>query len=487
MNSLLNLQPQIVWDYFSQICTIPHPSGHESKLIDYILTIVAENNLEHKQDDVGNLYIKKPPTKGFYNKKTVALQAHLDMVPQKSTTSSHNFHTDKIETFVKDGWVTANETTLGADNGIGLAACLAVMTSNNIDHGPLEFLFTVNEEAGMTGAHNLNPKFLDADILLNTDSEQEGDIFVGCAGGSDCKININIERESIENNTLKFIELSLSKLKGGHSGANINDNRGNAIQLLNDFLLNNIDLFNGRIVDIKGGSLRNAIPRESSVYLGYSEEHAQLLFDCINTFRDALKLQLSQDDQEFEIHLEERPKVKSVLTKESQIKLLNLINAYPNGVQKMSSKFDGVVESSLNLGVIHSTESNIELLFLIRSLNESGIRRIKSNLSSISKLASVDAMFSGDYPGWDPDPKSKIAKIFNDTYFEIYQKEPKLMVIHAGLECGLFKKPYPNLDMISFGPTIKNPHSPGEKVEIKSVELFWQQLTAILKRIPEKL
>ncbi|MEZ9900146.1 aminoacyl-histidine dipeptidase [Vibrio breoganii] len=474
-----------IWPFFDKICSIPHPSKHEQALANHIVAWAKEQGLDVKEDAVGNLFIKKPATPGMENKKGVVLQAHIDMVPQKNEDTIHDFTTDPILPYIDGEWVTATGTTLGADNGIGMASCLAVLASNDIAHGPIEVLLTIDEEAGMTGAFGLQQGWLEGDILLNTDSEQEGEVYMGCAGGIDSSLEFAIEREDAPQGSATK-KLILKGLKGGHSGCDIHTGRGNANKLLARFLAGHAEELELRLIDFTGGSLRNAIPREGSVTLALPQANVAKLEELYTAYTDMLKAELGAVETNLVTFVEDAQAQFGVFATQSQQSLVAALNACPNGVIRMSDAIEGVVETSLNLGVITTEQDKVTALCLIRSLIDSGRSQVESMLTSVATLSGAKIAFSGAYPGWKPDADSEIMAIFRDMYQEVYGHKPNIMVIHAGLECGLFKKPYPNMDMVSFGPTIKFPHSPDEKVKIDTVDLFWEQMVNLLKHIPEK-
>ncbi|MDP5188946.1 aminoacyl-histidine dipeptidase [Rheinheimera baltica] len=485
MSALASLYPQPLWQWFAQICAIPHPSKHEQALSQHIQSWARGKGLSVVEDKVGNLIIKKPATEGMELCKTVVLQAHLDMVPQKNADKVHDFTTDPIEAYIDGDWVKANGTTLGADNGIGMASALAILGSSDIKHGPLEVLLTIDEEAGMTGAFGVEPGMLDAEILINTDSEQEGEIYMGCAGGVDAEFTVAAKWQAVSIG-VKAFTLSLTGLKGGHSGVNIHLGRGNANKLLARFLADNAADLDLAISAFNGGSLRNAIPREASVSLTVpAEKHRQLVQQVVD-FEALLKQELAAVEPALKLSLTDTTTPEQVLTADVQSTLINLLNVCPNGVMRMSDEVEGVTETSLNMGVITTSNSSIQVLCLIRSLIDSGREQIESMLSSLAQLAGAEVKFSGAYPGWKPNPDSPVMAIVNQTYQDIYHKEPVIMVIHAGLECGLFKKPYPDMDMVSIGPTIRFPHGPDEMVNIKTVGQYWELLLAVLERIPAR-
>ncbi|CAM4210562.1 aminoacyl-histidine dipeptidase [Pseudoalteromonas byunsanensis] len=483
-SEICQLEPKAIWQFFDQICAIAHPSKHEEVLAQFIVDWATSQNLSVRRDTTGNVFIKKPATKGMEDRKAVVLQAHIDMVPQKNDDTEHDFAHDPIRPYIDGEWVTATGTTLGADNGIGMASCLAVLAADDIPHGPLEVLLTIDEEAGMTGAFGLEAGWLEGEILLNTDSEQEGEIYMGCAGGVDASLKVTVEREALPN--LSTFELTLKGLKGGHSGVDIHTGRANANKLLARFLQNHVEGIDFRLVSIKGGSLRNAIPREAYAHIAIPTSQLELFQQYLNAFETTVKEELCSVETGLTFTLHAVETELSPMNTQSQTKLLALLNACPNGVMRMSDDIKGVVETSLNMGVITTEQDKVEVLCLIRSLIDSGREEVSGALRALAMLAGADIEFSGAYPGWKPDPDSQILHIFRDVYEDIYDKKPDIMVIHAGLECGLFKKPYPNMDMISFGPTIKFPHSPDEKVKIDTVGLYWQQMKAILANIPRR-
>lgn len=484
-SEISQLEPQIVWQFFDQICSIPHPSKHEEALAQFIVNWANSKDLATRRDKTGNVFIKKPATEGMENRKPVVLQAHIDMVPQKNDDTAHNFETDPIRPFIDGDWVTADGTTLGADNGIGMASCLAVLASDDVAHGPLEVILTIDEEAGMTGAFGLEAGWLEGEILLNTDSEQEGEIYMGCAGGIDAGLTLDIERQE-KSAQQTYLEISLKGLKGGHSGVDIHTGRANANKLLARTLKHHLTDIDFQIVEFKGGSLRNAIPREAYTTIAIQDADINKVSTYIEQVQSLMRQELSAIETGLTFNVSQTESALNPLTLASTQQLLSLLNACPNGVVRMSDDIQGVVETSLNLGVITTQADSIEILCLIRSLIDSGRKDVEGTLSSLAELAGAKVEFSGAYPGWKPEPESELIHIFRDMYEGIYGKKPDIMVIHAGLECGLFKEPYPEMDMISFGPTIKFPHSPDEKVHIESVGLYWQQMKALLSNIPVK-
>ena len=489
MSTLAQLQPNKLWQIFETICSIPHPSKHEQKISLWIQTWATEQGLSVKEDAVGNLIIKKPATAGLENKKGVILQAHMDMVPQKNADKAHDFLTDPIKPYIiteADGdWVTAEGTTLGADNGIGLSSALAVLASDDIAHGPLEVLVTIDEEAGMTGAFGLEAGWLDGELLINTDSEQEGEIYMGCAGGIDGEATFAIKYEDVTDEVESF-NLSISGLKGGHSGVDIHTGRANANKLLIRFLLDASQALDIRLTELNGGSLRNAIPREADASFVIDRTKVPALKEKLSEYLATINQSLGAIETDIEMLLISPETFDECWTSATQHTILRALNACPNGVLRMSDDIEGIVETSLNLGVMRSKGNKFVAMTLIRSLHDDGRQEAQTMVQSVFELAGANIAFSGAYPGWKPDTNSALMQTVRNTYQSLFNKVPEIMVIHAGLECGLFKTAYPNWDMVSFGPTIKFPHSPDEKVQIATVEQYWQLLIAVLANIPDK-
>jgi dipeptidase D len=484
-STLNQLFPQPLWQWFEQICAIPHPSKHEAALSAHIQAWAKERGLPVIVDQVGNLIIRKAATAGMEDRKTVVIQAHLDMVPQKNADKIHDFTKDPIEAWVDGEWVKARGTTLGSDNGIGMSSALAILGASDIKHGPLEVLLTVDEEAGMSGAFGLQPNMLEAEILINTDSEQEGEIYMGCAGGVDAKIALPVHWQDANPEHLAYT-LNISGLKGGHSGVNIHLGRGNANKLLARFFAGHAKELGLAISQLQGGSLRNAIPREAQCSFTLPVAQLDLLQQRVAQFQTILQTELAATEPNLRLSISDCTAPEKVLQANSQQQLIQLINACPNGVMRMSDEVTGVVESSLNVGVVSTSADHVSVICMVRSLIDSGRAYIESQLQSLCELAGAHVQFEGCYPGWKPDNNSPVMAIVKDTYESIYQREPEIMVIHAGLECGLFKKPYPHLDMVSIGPTIRFPHGPDEMVNIKTVGQYWTLLLAVLERIPSK-
>ncbi|MCX4027667.1 aminoacyl-histidine dipeptidase [Endozoicomonas sp. SM1973] len=485
MTSIASLTPTPLWSIFHQITQIPRPSKHEEAVVCYIESLCREHNLSYERDNVGNLIIRKPATPGMENRRGVVMQGHVDMVPQKNADSEHNFLTDPITTLIDGEWVTAKGTTLGADNGVGVAAALAVMIANDIEHGPLEVLLTIDEEAGMTGAAGLEAGHFEGDILLNMDTEDEGELYVGCAGGVDVSAKIAMDWQHTCSDDIAF-EVKVTGLRGGHSGLDIDQGRGNANKIINRFLLENVDNLGVKVASFNGGTLRNAIPRESFTMLVVNQ-HKEIEFKkALNDFHQIIKNEYSSVEPNLSIEALKVDLPERVYTPESIKKVVYSVTACISGPARMSDEFKGVVETSNNLAIVKSDDNDVLILSLVRSLVNSARDDLANSIAATFKVADAEVSISGEYPGWKPNPNSKILTLMKERYEALSGVVPKVKVIHAGLECGLLGNPYPHWDMISFGPTIRNAHSPDEKVHIQSVSKFWDYLVDTLKHIPTK-
>ncbi len=482
---IVKLQPEKVWYYFKEILNIPRPSKKEGKIIAYLLQFGINHNLETIKDETGNILIRKAATKGMENRKSVVLQSHVDMVCEKNSETQHDFDNDPIEAYVEEGWVTANGTTLGADDGIGVATQLAILASGAIAHGPLECLFTIDEETGLTGAFGLRANLLQSDILINLDSEDEGQLFIGCAGGQDTLAWLPFTRIETSDKHSAF-KLMISGLVGGHSGDDINKERGNANKLLNRFLWKFQDSLKLKINLFDGGNLRNAIARESLAIVIVPSEKAGDLKKEVAIFEKTLKAEYhaSEPNLSFKINIADLP--ETVLDAKSQSVLLDTLYALPHGVIAMSQDIDNFVETSTNLASVKFEGEEIVVTTSQRSSVESKKEDIVSMVSSIFHLAGARFESSDGYPGWTPNPNSEIVDLTQNLYKKLFGNKPEVLAIHAGLECGLIGDKYPNMDMISFGPSLKGVHSPDERIEIKSVLKFWDLTLEVLKNIPAK-
>ncbi len=482
---ILNLEPRELWKHFYSLTQIPRPSKKEGAAVQFVKEFGERLGLETRVDDVQNVIIKKPASPGMENHKVVVLQGHLDMVPQKNSDKTHDFEKDPIDAFVDGDWVTANGTTLGSDNGIGVAATLAVLESTELKHGPIEALFTVDEETGMTGAFGLKPGLLNGDILINMDSEDEGELYVGCAGGTNANITFSYREETVPKDHIAF-KLSVTGLKGGHSGIDIPLEKGNANKIMNRYLWYASREHGMRLASISGGDLRNAIPREAFAIVTVPEQQKAEFLDCVKKMNGVFKREFATIDPDLSFAAIDAEKPASVLDKDTQERMLNAVYACPNGVMRMSNDMEGLVETSTNLAVVKSENGQVNVLCLLRSSVDTAREDLKNMFRAVFELAGAEVTFDGEYPGWKPNMDSPILKTMQKVYEKKFGKVPEIKAIHAGLECGLLGGVYPNLDMISFGPTIRFPHSPDEKVNIETVKKFWEFLVATLEEIPVK-
>lgn len=480
--SILLLQPIQLWKHFLDICSIPHPSKHEEAICKHIIQFAESNTLQYTQDSVGNIVIYKQATKGCESKATVCLQAHVDMVPQKNTATIHNFETDSIKPRIVGEVVKATNTTLGADNGIGLAAILAILESKTIEHGPIEALFTIDEETGMTGAKFLDPTLLHAKYMINTDSEIENEITIGCAGGIDANFIFPIEFEQTPPNSVAYT-ISISGLNGGHSGFEIHLGRANANCIMAQYLLDISTHFNAQLCNIHGGNMRNAIPREATATITVSNTIKNNFEEFTNQFFTTKQLLHSLTDPKFTYT------INQILTPTKNIApiqfhyIIQAVTQCPQGVIRFEKNNIKIVRTSTNLSIISTHENQIEVNCLLRSVSEDEKQTLVQTMKQLYTIYGASCMFAGDYPGWKPIWDSPINLIVAKALEQVYSAKPKIEVVHAGLECGIFSSKYPNIEYISFGPTIRNPHSPDEEVDIASVERFWNALIMVLKSI----
>lgn len=480
--NLEQLKPALVWKHFKSICQVPHPSHHEEKIREYVVEFAKTHNLEYKVDEACNVYISKPATPGYESRMGIVLQAHLDMVPQKNNDKVFDFQNDAIEAYIDGDWVTANGTTLGADNGIGVAAMLAVLEDNTIEHGAIECLFTATEEAGMVGAFGLKAGLLKGDILLNLDSETEGELYVGCAGGLDASATIPYTAEAAPQEGWKAVKYEIKGLKGGHSGIQIDLQRGNANRLLCRLLQQTTQEW--LLASIDGGGLRNAIPREAQAVVLVKDVEAFKAEAA--AYEKTLQKEFENIEDSIAVLVEEVALPAEMIPATTAKGLVNAVVGAPNGVVKMSVEMKGLVQTSTNLARVVSDGKEIKLQCLLRSSVTSEKMALGYAIKGIFELIGGTVVLSGGYDGWKPNMESPILKAMLASYEALYGKKPAVTAIHAGLECGLIGGVYPNLDMISFGPTICYPHSPDEKVEIASVEKFYDFLLNTLKNAPAK-
>ncbi|MFK7768652.1 MAG: aminoacyl-histidine dipeptidase [Mariniblastus sp.] len=482
--AVTKLEPTAVWTHFEQLNAVPRPSKKEERVIAFIKSFGESLNLETIVDEAGNVIIRKPATAGMENRQGVIFQGHLDMVHQKNSDTEFDFDSQGIESYIDDdGWLKAKGTTLGADNGMGVASIMAVLSSTDIEHGPVEALFTIDEETGMTGAFELQPGLLNGTILLNTDTEDEGELCIGCAGGIDT--NIQMEYSEVPTGEGTAFKVSVKGLRGGHSGCEIHLGRGNANKIMNRLIWNTDSEFGLRIATIDGGSLRNAIPRESFATVVVDSDQADEFKKHVAELVAVIQKELVRTEPDLMVTLEPTEAPEKAMDPKGQINLVRAIYAAPCGVVRMSDEMPGLVETSTSLARVKIDSGVAVVQFLSRSSVETARDDIANTIEATFRLAEAQVEHSGGYPGWKPNADSEILKRMKRIYLDLFGIEPKVNAVHAGLECGIIGSGYPGLDMISFGPTIKNPHSPDEKCEIASVAKYWKFLVATLKNIPE--
>jgi len=480
-----NLKPGLLWKHFEELTQIPRPSRMEEKAAKYVLDFAKQHNLEHIKDSFGNVLIRKPATPGKEHLMPVVLQGHLDIVAEKNADVVHNFEKDPLKIYIDGDWVKAKGTTLGSDNGIGVAAALAVLESNDVEHGPIEALFTLDEETGLNGAQALQPGFVNADILINLDSEEDGALYIGCAGGQNTFVKFKCNQNDVPANTVAF-EIKVLGLKGGHSGLDIHQGRGNAIKLMVRLLHELNYKFGIRLVSINGGSKHNAIPRECFSVLRVSKKLGADVLAYVENYNQTVKAELASVEPNLSVVADLTKSKTRILDKANSKNIIDSLYAVPNGVIKMSADIEGLVETSTNLAVVTTKGKTVEVILSQRSSVESEKHDISNIVAALFKLAKAEVKQGDGYPGWKPDIHSPILAVMKNIYKNKFGKEPEVKAIHAGLECGIIKERYVDMDMISFGPTIMGAHSPDEKVQISTVERFWDLLVDTLKNIPSK-
>lgn len=480
------LNPAVVWKNFYELTRIPRPSKKEAKAVEYLYNFGKSLGLETYKDEIGNIIIRKPATPGMENRKGVILQGHIDMVPQKNADKVHDFENDPIEAWVDGEWVRARGTTLGADNGLGVAAALSVLESKDIKHGPVEVLVTVDEETGMTGARELKPGVLKGDILINLDSETEGELYIGCAGGLDVTAVLDYTSQPSPAG-YKAFTLNVKGFKGGHSGMDIVLYRANANKAAVRILLPLLRDFGAKLVSIDGGSLRNAIPREAFAQVLIPEDKVQDVEKLVADVQAAVAAEYSVADPDGRIFLEPLASVPAECIADADaLKAMRAVNACPNGVWRMSDEMKGLVETSNNTAIVKTENGKLFVKTLLRSSVDTAKDAMAEEVRSVFELAGFDVTLSGGYSGWAPNSSSPILHAMRKVYEDLYGVQPAVMAIHAGLECGILGGTYPNWDMVSCGPTIMSPHSPDERTNIASVEKWWKFVVATLESIPEK-
>lgn len=486
MSILSRLDPAPIWKYFEEICKIPRLSKNEAAVREYLLNFAASHSLESTEDKAGNVLIIKPASPGYENIRTLVLQSHMDMVGEKNSNHPHDWAKDPIIPVVYNGWVSASGTTLGADDGIGIASQLAVLADSNLRSGKIECLFTTDEETGMTGAINLKSDFFEGRILLNLDSEDEGIFYIGCAGGMDTVVTIHYNTGPVKPGC-KAIEISLTGLHGGHSGDEIHKGYGNAVKLMNRILKDLTARYSVSLVSFNGGNLRNAIPREAFAVIATGSDTAGEVKKAILDFRDKFISEFSENEKHINLGIKEVKIAGSAMTGPDQRKLLDALDCCPHGVIAWSKDMEDLVETSTNLAsVTFEDKETIKVVTTQRSSNEPSKFETARKVKSCFSLLSSSTVHSDGYPAWTPRMDSEILKISKKAFVTLTGKEPEIKAIHAGLECGLIFEKYKGIDMISFGPSIRGAHTPEEKIEIKSVKIFWELLTEIIRNIPEE-
>jgi dipeptidase D len=486
MTVLKGLKPSLIWQYFEEICRIPRLSKNEGKIRRYLLDFADKNNLESKEDESGNILIIKPAFPGMERRKTIVLQSHLDMVGEKNADHPHDWQNDPIIPIVNGGWVRADGTTLGADDGVGIASQMAILTDKKLKAGKIECLFTVDEESGMTGAINLKPDFFTGRILINLDSEDEGILYIGCAGGMDTVGTIKFNPEPVPAGS-SALEISVTGLHGGHSGDEIHKGYGNSVKIMNRILWNLSNEYDILLSTFDGGNLRNAIPREAFAKIVLVNSTSEKVKNWIGEFETTILEEFRDIEKELKITVKDVELPQFVMDKDNQVRLLSSLTCCPHGALAWSKEMEDLVETSTNLASVKfNDDDTISIVTTQRSSIESSKQDVATMVESCLKLAGARVVHSNGYPGWRPNLTSEILQITKDSYYRQFRHEPHIRAIHAGLECGLFYQKFKGIDMISFGPTIKGAHTPEEKVEIKTVQMFWNLLKDVITRIPQQ-
>lgn len=479
-----NLEPKGLWSSFYSLTQIPRPSGKRKEIADFLVNYGKSLGLETLQDEIGNVLIRKPASAGYENHPGVILQGHMDMVPQKNSDKQFDFEKDPIEAYIEDNgqWVTADGTTLGADNGIGVATAMSILADKNAVHPPLEAFFTIDEETGMYGANDLKSGWLKGKYLLNLDSETEGELYVGCAGGIDAEATFAYQPVETEEGDIA-LKVTLRGCKGGHSGCDIHLQRANAIKLLFRFLKDAVANFEARLACVEGGNMRNSIPREASAVITIPEESYQDVQDLVDRYEDLWLREYDGVETDLHFTAEEVECPKMEMPEDVQDFLIHAITLCPHGVYRVIPEMPDIVETSNNLAIIETKENTVKVICLARSSVESRKEELASVIQSAFSLAGAEVKFDGAYPGWKPNFKSSLLKTMKETYEKEFGSEPRIVTIHAGLECGIIGSKYEGMEMISFGPTIEHPHSPDERVNIATVQKFYRYVQAALKAL----
>lgn len=479
--SLANLEPQIVWKNFASLNAVPRPSKKEGKIIAFMKEFGKNLGLETTEDETGNVIIRKPATAGMENRKPIVLQGHLDMVCQKNNDIHFDFETQGIQTEVDGDWVKARGTTLGADNGLGVASIMSVLESKDIPHPAIEALFTIDEETGMTGAIGLKPGVLHGEILLNLDTEEDDEIDIGCAGGVDVTAT---QKYPLEEAKGMIVKIDIKGLRGGHSGMDINKGYGNANVILGRLLFEGCEGQNLQLISIDSGGLRNAIPREGHAV--FSVRNAPEFIEKVNVLKAEILEEFAALEKDLQLNIENFTSAEKAVSEEASKKIIYALKAAHNGVYRMSPDVEGLVEASNNIARTELKNGNLQILNLTRSSVESTKYDVANQLKAVFELAGLQVEFTGSYPGWKPLPGSEIVQIMEKIYQEKFGSVPEVVACHAGLECGIIGANYPGMEMVSFGPTIRGAHSPEERASIPSLQKFWAYLKDVLAQIPEK-
>lgn len=485
MSEIATLQPSCIWQIFDEICQIPRPSKHEEQISRYLVDFAKKRGLNVRQDSVGNVFIDKAATVGFEDKEPVVLQAHIDMVPQKRNDVNHNFLTDAIQAYIDGSVVRAKGTTLGADNGIGVSMILAILDSSEIQHGPISAVFTIDEETGMTGAFALKKSDITAKYLLNLDSETENEITIGGAGGLDANFTFDLDYSDINPHSTVYT-ISLSGLTGGHSGFEIILNRANANKLLCEFLYAVMEKTEMRLISFNGGNMRNAIPREATAVVAFNHSFRNVFHKMFERFVEEKQSQFLQTDPNLSCIVAETITETKAISQEQTAGIIRAIMNCPNGAVKYENHNCKMLNTSTNLSFVNTKDGKLSVGCLLRSISQENKMQLANAMKGIFELYGAHSEFAGDYPGWQPIWESQLLTIVKNACESVFEKPAKVDVIHAGLECGIFAKTFPTLEAVSFGPTIKGPHSPNEIVEIESVGKTWQALLLALQNIPNK-
>ncbi|MBQ0142361.1 MAG: aminoacyl-histidine dipeptidase [Prevotellaceae bacterium] len=484
--TITDLQPKLVWESFHSLTQIPRPSGHTEAVAAFLVKFAKEHGAKAKIDPAGNVYMQVPATKGYENRQMVILQAHMDMVPQKAEDSSHDFEKDPIQTVVDGDWIKANKTTLGADDGMGIATAMAIIADKNAKHGPLEVLITRDEETGMYGANELPAKQLKGNLLLNLDSETEGEITIGCAGGMDISATMKYKLADIDIEDAVAFKLSINGLLGGHSGLEINESRGNANKLMARVLFAVVNTINAQLCSWHGGNMRNAIPRTGNATLivpaSKVRSFKRLVTKCEKTFNAELK---DIEKEPIVLTVEKTRMPRKAIPEPIQMNLINAVMVAHDGVLRFIPTIPDIVETSVNLSIINIEKGKAEICMLARSATNSMKQFLCNELIACFSMAGMKVRLSGGYSGWQPNTGSALVALMSETYKKMFNEEPKVLVVHAGLECGIIGPKYPDMDMASIGPTLRSPHTPNERCYIPSVEKFYKYVLELLKNIPD--